>query len=78
MIKTIANNLQIDIQEGDWVDVEPGTFTADPVWGNSLQVTEVLENASYLMANIWNGEEYENSAVDLSLIIDNYRKVPFE
>ena len=77
MIYNIANSKQVDIQAGDWVDVNPGMWgEADPVWGFSVQVYDV--DGTYVWCYVWNGTDYDQSAVDASIIVDNYRKIPFE
>ncbi len=77
MIFNVSGSKQIDIQPGDWVDLDSSFVTADPQWGFSFQVIDI-DVEDNIWCNLWNGVEHEQATVSPSIILDNFRKVPFE
>lgn len=79
-IKTIAGDLQVDIDAGDWVSIAPNVMDPDPTWGLSFEVSDTPGGVDwiYVKALVPNTEEYADTGLSLSNIIENFRKVPFE
>ena len=78
MIFDIANSQSVNIEIGDWIDVDTMAIPSpDPQWGYSLQVVDI-DHADYVWVNIWNTDHYELSAMGKSWILANFRQVEFE
>lgn len=74
-VRTIQGGSTVDIEPGDWVDGDQSALSPDPQWGFSYEVASVPPGETYVMVNMWNGSEYEQAALDCSLILKNHREI---
>jgi hypothetical protein len=79
MILTIQGDKRKDIVVGDFIDLDSSYVNPDPLWGYSFEVSS-LDGAAqgyiWVKMLIQGTMVYEDTAVSLGLILDNWKQAP--
>lgn len=73
----IGSGEEIEISEGDWVDVVPNLLPANGVNGLSYQVIKLHYGAISILAKL-DGQEMSEVVLSTCYVLGNYRKVSNE
>jgi len=73
---TTAGSVERTIRLGDWADVAPNIFNADPEWGWSYQIVGVDEGAQEVVILVRNNSTllYEQTNLSAACITNIFRR----
>lgn len=74
-----CKNFRLNIACGDWIDVDEGVISLDPMWGMSFQVCNTYDNNLVgILVSQDGGETYSETVLSTQNILNNYRRMPEE